>query len=460
VRLKKRHLRNLADTGAKRGIRLIAIAYLQDAEEAFARISLQGDLRALHDFRVALRKLRSHLRIYQPWLRESVRPKRIRQLRRIARSSNPARDLEVLIERLRELEELNLNEAAGVDALVQEFERKHAGHAQEFRDVALQHFPQLARQLLVGFSTYAANLELDGDHEERFGTVAARLCARLRDELRAHLVNVLSIEHQSEAHEARIAGKKVRYLLDPFARESKEAEEAIAAVKVFQDTLGHLHDLHVLLTEVENARGGAVPAHQALLAPIHEHVHELRARVYDEASRDYLEARAGVLLDLVAAAERSLLRSAHTEIERKFLLKRFPRLEHAEELTVTQGYVPGSDIKERVRLVESKEGKKFYRTLKAGLGIKRIEVEEETTEDIFKSLFALTKGHRVRKRRYVLPGDGVTWMVDRFLDRRLVIAEVELPALQAPLLIPRWLKPVLDREVTGEIAFTNEKLAK
>ena len=460
MRLKKRHLRDLADTGAKRGIRLIAIAYLQDAEAAFARISLQGDLRALHEFRVALRKLRSHLRTYQPWLRESVRPKRLRQLRRIARSSNAARDLEVLIVRLRELDALSPNEAAGVDALVQEFERRHLEHAQEFRDCSLRDFPQLARQLLLGFSTYEANLELDGDHEERYGTVAARLSHRLRDELREHLTNVLSIEHQTEAHEARIAGKNVRYLLDPFARDSKEADEAIQAVKVFQDALGHLHDVHVLLTEVENARAAAAPVQQAMLAPIHERVHELRDRVYDEASRDFLESRAGVLLDLVAAAERSLLRSAHTEIERKFLLKRFPRLDHAEELTVTQGYVPGSEIKERVRLVESKEGKKFYRTLKAGLGIKRIEVEEETTEDIFKSLFALTKGQRVRKRRYVLHGDGVTWMVDRFLDRRLVLAEVELPALQTPLLMPRWLKPVLDREVTGEIAYTNEKLAK
>jgi CHAD domain-containing protein/CYTH domain-containing protein len=460
VKLKKHHLRHLADAGVKRGTRLVALTQLQDAEDAFARISLKGDLEALHDYRVALRKLRSHLRIYQPWLRESVRPKQVRTLRRIARSSNPTRDLEVLIDRLHELEELGPQEEAGVKWLIEQFSAQQAQHAQDFRERALQDFPRLARMLTVGLSTYEANLELDGEREERFGTVAARLSARLREDVRNHLNNVLSIEHQIEAHEARIAGKKVRYLLEPFARELPEAAEAIRAAKGFQDALGHLHDVHVLLTEVEKARGFATPQQQALLAPIHERVHQLRARVYEDIRRTYVEPRAGMVLDLTAEAERALLRSAHIEIERKFLLKRFPRVRDAEELIITQGYVPGSDIKERVRLIESKQGKKYYRTLKAGIGVKKIEIEEETTETVFKRLFALTKGNRVRKRRYVIHSDNVTWMIDRFLDRRLVLAEVELPAEDTPIQMPRWLKPVVDREVTGEPAYTNEKLAQ
>jgi CHAD domain-containing protein/CYTH domain-containing protein len=460
VKLRKRHLRHLADAPAKRGVRLIAISLLQEADEAFTRISLNRNGSALHDFRVALRRLRSHLRIYRPWLRESVRRKLVRRLRRVARASNPSRDLEVLIERLNELQDLSEIEAAGVALLIDQFRTRQQQEVQRFRDLALLEFPPLSRRLGIGFTTYTAALQLDGEHEERLGNLAVRLSRGLRDELAEHIGHVLSIEHQEQAHEARIAGKKLRYLLEAFDRESAEVREAIAAARQFQDDLGHLHDVHVLLTELEKARAHATPEEQALLAPTHERVNQLRERVYEQVHRTFLEPRAGMVLDLVRTAEQALLRSAHVEIERRFLLRRLPRLRNAEAQIVTQGYLPGSDIKERVRVVESAKGRKYYRTLKAGTGLQRIEVEEETTEEIFKRLFSLTKGQRLRKRRYLVEADGLTWMIDRFLDRPLVLAEIELPTVDTPVQLPRWLKPVVEREVTGEAGYSNEKLAK
>jgi CHAD domain-containing protein/CYTH domain-containing protein len=461
VKVERRHLRHLALAPARRAVRLVALSNLQQAESAFARLSTNADKEALHDFRVALRRLRTHVRNYRPWLRESVERKHERRLRRIARASNPSRDLEVLIEQLSELVVKTDLERAGVARLQQRFLAQMLEAIEEFRAEALQAFPPLSRELRLGLSTYRQPLQLESGRREMLGPLARRLTDRLLDELRQALSAVLTVEHQEEAHEARIAGKRLRYLLEPFAPQHEACAVAVTLLKQFQDALGCLHDCHVLMTEAETALAGAEPGQQPALAAVLERVQERRLAQFAEVRRDYLESNAALLIDGVHLAQRELARGSRThEIERKFLLKRMPRLPHAEALNIQQGYLPGTDIRERVRSIESKEGRTYFRTLKAGLGASRLEIEEETTERIFKRLFALTKGQRVRKRRYVMEDNGLRWEIDRFLDRKLVLAEVELEHEDQPIEFPRWLKSLIVRDVTNEADYTNERLAR
>ncbi len=72
----------------------------------------------------------------------------------------------------------------------------------------------------------------------------------------------------------------------------------------------------------------------------------------------------------------------------------------------------------------------------------------------------LTAGRRVTKRRYRVREGALTWEIDEFTDRDLVLAEVELRDPEAEPEIPDWLRPVLDREVTGEPEYVNANLAK
>jgi CYTH domain-containing protein len=65
----------------------------------------------------------------------------------------------------------------------------------------------------------------------------------------------------------------------------------------------------------------------------------------------------------------------------------------------------------------------------------------------------------VRKRRYRIPAGDLTWEIDQFLDRDLVLAEVELAAVDTPVVPPDWLQPYLVREVTGEAEYENRQLA-
>ena len=85
----------LVDLAASEGVRRLAIAQLETAGAARARVASSADPEALHDYRVALRRLRSCLRSYRGQLASTVTGKSRRRLRGLARATNRSRDLEV-----------------------------------------------------------------------------------------------------------------------------------------------------------------------------------------------------------------------------------------------------------------------------------------------------------------------------------------------------------------------------
>jgi adenylate cyclase len=150
------------------------------------------------------------------------------------------------------------------------------------------------------------------------------------------------------------------------------------------------------------------------------------------------------------------------EIERKYLLRELPaRVGDAPSLELDQGYLPGERINERIRRVRSADEVRYYRTIKAGSGIERLEIEEETSELFFTTVWPLTRGCRIQKRRYLVPSDGVTWEIDEFLDREgLWLAEIELERADDVVVPPEWLRRAIDREVTEDPRYTNHALAR
>lgn len=149
------------------------------------------------------------------------------------------------------------------------------------------------------------------------------------------------------------------------------------------------------------------------------------------------------------------------EIERKWLLSALPpRVRELTPALLRQGYLAGETLVERIRSVSRDGTTTWMRTVKLGRGVARIEVEEETTAALGAALFALTDGKRVQKRRYAVSDGELIWEIDDFTDRDLVLAECELPTEDAQVSPPAWLAPYIVREVTGETAFTNWKLAR
>jgi CYTH domain-containing protein len=266
-------------------------------------------------------------------------------------------------------------------------------------------------------------------------------------------------------HRARIAGKRLRYLLEPIEALVPEGKECIAQLKALQDLLGDHHDTHVwLLALAEAAPRAPRAALRSGLGTITSHVRQRSDERFVALSERWLGGEPP-LFATVGRLAASLAASAveGIEIERKYLLSALPKRMPKRRLErIAQGYLPGERLIERVRRVRAGEETRYYRTVKGGSGLARIEIEEECSAATFAALWRLTKGRRVLKRRHLVTHEGREWAVDEFTDReeQLVLAEVELPTIDAEVVLPPWLAPLVVREVTGEPAYVNAVLAK
>ena len=245
----------LLSRSPEEGARLLALSFLDQAAAARPRLADPDDAEALHDFRVALRRLRSCLRAYRDCLDESVPKKLARRLRRLARSTGPGRDAEVQIEWLRgRRPHLSSYHRAGLAWLLARLEeRMREAYAKLTAEVD-RDFGELERDLRARLSVYRTEVHLDAAIPlSTLGDTTADILRRQVAELADHLARVTDADDEEAAHRARISAKRVRYLLEPFADEIPGAAAIVKRFKVFQDLLGDLHDAHVLELEIAEA---------------------------------------------------------------------------------------------------------------------------------------------------------------------------------------------------------------
>lgn len=447
---------------AEMAVRWVALGLLDEAGAAHAGLGDPSKPEALHDFRVALRRLRSTLRAYGDLLGGSISGKDRRRLRDLARATGEARDAEVqtawLVNRLRKARGA---ERGGIQRAI-ERSRERAADAEVHLAAAGAAFPEERARLEKRLRPY--EIQIEPGQVPGGVTFSRALGSRLRaeaDALEGELGGILDETCQDEAHRARIIGKRIRYLLEPVRDLVPGAKDLLKELKGLQDLLGDMHDAHVMMGDValnlgdEEEDRGTRALHQRLSEERADYFQTLRDRWLHGGAAAFL-ARVRELADTLEGV------GPDREIERKYLLSKMPDLDglDAELRQIEQGYLPGERLAERVRRVRAPDGTHWFRTVKLGSGVSRIEVEEETSERIFKSLWTLTRGRRVRKHRYRVQNGELVWEIDRFRDRRLVLAEVELPAEDTPVEIPQWLAAVLVREVTGDPAYVNLNLAR
>lgn len=455
---------------AARGARWLALRFLQEAHEAHPRLANPADAEALHDFRVALRRLRSLLRALREPLGDAVRSKDRHRIRDLAHATSHSRDAEVQITWTEGvLPELDEAERPGAAHLLSVLRERLDEADVRLRAHVEERFPRARRRLARRLAVYRSTITLDAvaDGPTLARVVAERVGAAAA-ELRDRVDAIGGIDDANRAHRTRIAAKRLRYLLEPFARTATGADEAVAELKQLQDALGEMHDAEVMrdtLLAVEadldsDGEGGDGDPRPGLRALAHR-LFDRRAAAWARVEPAWLGGAAAEFFARVEAVRRELAGRDRVEIERKFLLRCFPRLpDGAGEQRIDQGWLPGERLQERIRRVRDAEGERYFRTVKVGTGITRLELEEETTRDVFRRLWPLTRGKRVTKRRYTVPDGDLVWEVDRFTDRRLVLAEVELPSEDTPAPPPAWLADAVEREVTGEREYVNLYLAR
>jgi CHAD domain-containing protein len=237
----------LVDEGARR----LALARLEEASAARTRVGSSYP-EALHDYRVALRRLRSCLRSYRRALRSTLSRKNLRRLRRLAHGTNRSRDLEVQLAWLSEQRDrAGEAERPGVGWV---FERLTA--AQREAEKAMQEldvwiFPRLRNRLLAQLTEFHTTIRLDGSLPPRSTAVATGILVREASErLKDRLLKIHGYSSEIPIHRARIAGKHLRYLVEPFTQSVPQGEAVVDRLKQLQDGFGEVHDAHLFLTEL------------------------------------------------------------------------------------------------------------------------------------------------------------------------------------------------------------------
>lgn len=143
------------------------------------------------------------------------------------------------------------------------------------------------------------------------------------------------------------------------------------------------------------------------------------------------------------------------EIERKFLPAN-DRWRDAVERSVPmkQAYLGGDGVSIRVRLAGD-EATINIKQLR--LGRQREEFEYPVPMADGLRLFALAGGGKLEKTRHYVRHGGLLWEIDEFEGRNagLVVAEVELEAVDQPVDLPSWA----GEEITDVDRYYNVALA-
>ena len=212
-----------------------------------------GDGEALHQMRIALRRLRAAMSVFAEVVsdRDSRRIKA--ELRRISAALGPARDLDVFLsDVLIPLRRQHAREP-GVAAICRDFEGRRkrayekatsAVRSRRFRGLALN-----ARAWIeAGPWARGQDKSLRRRRERSIAIHAAEELARRRRKLRSKGRTVRQLSARKR-HRLRIRVKKMRYATEFFAdlfatkKQAKRLRKTLSALKDLQDALGALNDV-------------------------------------------------------------------------------------------------------------------------------------------------------------------------------------------------------------------------
>jgi CHAD domain-containing protein len=257
----------LLDRSAGKAAREVASRQLEEWVRARHRMGRPKDSDVLHDFRVALRRLRSALRAFRDVL--PLRPGLRRGLRRLARATNESRNLEIFREWLaQQPATMTARQRKGARWLNSRLSARQRRADQEMGDRIRRRFSTLRRDLADGPADLRGGGR--GARTPKTARVIRRVVRQETVELDRLLQQVHSMRDRDPAHAARISVKRIRYLLEPFAEEISGGPALIERLRDLQTILGEVHDAHVMADALRDALSEAS---------------ELRAR---QVSRDLL----------------------------------------------------------------------------------------------------------------------------------------------------------------------------
>jgi len=212
--------------------------------------AVKGEPRAVHQARVATRRLREAVPVLTAGVGGGRRRSTVRTLRRITRALGLVREMDVSLAALAEDRRAGGNEAA-VDLVTSHLQRLRAAR----RDEMLARLAKINRPALAASLRQIGQLVADADADPAWrAALEARLTRRAR--ALAEAVDAAGALYVPERlHAVRIAVKKLRYGLELAGEaQTRRTVDLVRRLKRAQDALGRLHDLQVLIEHVKAAQ--------------------------------------------------------------------------------------------------------------------------------------------------------------------------------------------------------------
>ncbi|MCF2515170.1 CHAD domain-containing protein [Sphingomonas sp. G124] len=216
------------------GFAVIVTACLKHFRINEALLISHGDSEALHQLRVAVRRIRSALWLFRPVVKDDEFIRASDRLRRFTRELGAARNIDVILATMRE-----------GDPARDHLERdRRLLYARILRKLDSRAFRAFVLDLLAW--THTGEWRNGKKAGKRLIPFAVRRLDKLWDKIDERGAD-LSRLTVGERHRLRIDTKKIRYALqfleEPFRRAGRAQEEFAAAAEGVQDSLGCLNDL-------------------------------------------------------------------------------------------------------------------------------------------------------------------------------------------------------------------------
>ncbi|MGE5503600.1 MAG: CHAD domain-containing protein, partial [Actinomycetota bacterium] len=233
------------------------LAHLLANQEAL----LAGDGEAVHQMRVALRRLRSAVRLFAKVVDGPATAKALDDIRWLLRHLGPARDADVFVtEMLAPVVEAHPGDRA-MAALDSHWRRRRDADMAAARDaVASMRFTALVLDL--GAWIEAGRWNVAKAATRAVVPFAAKVLARRHRKIMKAGDGRLARLPPDELHQVRILGKQLRYGCEFFAGllPGKAARPFIAGLAELQDALGRINDIATALARLEAGPKSARPA--------------------------------------------------------------------------------------------------------------------------------------------------------------------------------------------------------
>ncbi|HEY5487681.1 MAG TPA: CHAD domain-containing protein [Candidatus Limnocylindrales bacterium] len=246
-----------------------------------AAVRSDSDIEALHDMRVATRRMRAAWRMFDDSFRASRTRKLRRRLEKVADGLGAVRDLDVLIDGLETYRSgLDADDWPGLAPLLSSWRRQRKAARtlllDELDSPGYASFAKDMEEFLSG-SASSASVAATPSQPRRVKDCAPSLLWAAYEAVRAYEL-VLPWASVETVHDLRIASKWLRYGLEFFGETlGPDGPRLLQRVVALQDHLGCLHDADVaakLARDVLVARAGELSRSEAEAIGAYMHANE------------------------------------------------------------------------------------------------------------------------------------------------------------------------------------------